>query len=85
MNKELMYELYCSMDWLFWKQLTEEEAFPMFISRFQKHLSKKIVVDKKIIDELIEKYTVEHKAEQSIEAWYVLDDLQSLLPNNTDG
>jgi hypothetical protein len=40
----------------------------MFISRFQKHLSKKIVVDKKIIDELIEKYTVEHKAEQSIEA-----------------
>lgn len=33
-----VYDLYCSLDWLFWKQLTEEECRPMFVSRLEKHL-----------------------------------------------
>lgn len=44
----------------------------------QDHLSDKVIIDKKILDDMIEKYEVEDMWEQSIEAWVVLQDLQSL-------
>lgn len=33
-----IYDLYCSLDWLFWKMLSEEECRPKFLERLEKHL-----------------------------------------------
>lgn len=45
----------------------------------QNHLSNKIIIEKEKIEELIDRYKKEDKAEQSIEAGIVLQDLKSLI------
>lgn len=39
-ERDWIWDLYSSMIWLFGKQLTEEEEYPMFKERLNKHLPK---------------------------------------------
>ena len=48
----------------------------------KKVASKYVIISKKTLDDLIEKYEIEDMWEQSIEAWIVLEDIKSLKENS---
>lgn len=89
MNEKLIEEIMSGLDNMieitpYWR--------PLFIKLFQKHLKDKLVIDKKVIDEIIEtmstsKAILKTKGSIPYSNWYAdwyKEALQSLIDNNQD-